>query len=163
MTCSVLVDPITSLLLTVVWKDVTVSCLSAGFRHSSGTQKGQRWTDQKTQVHLCSGQTWTPETAHPPPLKRKQTDDIKDAPLMAGNEKGAAWPSRSRSRTWRMKAAWSAAANGISLSLSSCFRLLWKRSSSSSLGGQEELGICSSFSTAENMNTKQRTTNSSVT
>lgn len=30
-----LVDPITSLLLAVVWNDVIVSCLSGGFIHSS--------------------------------------------------------------------------------------------------------------------------------
>lgn len=35
ITCKVLVEPITSLLLPVVWNDVMVSCLSGCFTHSS--------------------------------------------------------------------------------------------------------------------------------
>lgn len=35
ITCKVLVDPITSLLLPVVWNDITVSCLSGGLTYSS--------------------------------------------------------------------------------------------------------------------------------
>lgn len=35
ITCNVLVDPITSLLLPAVGNDVMASCRSGGFRHSS--------------------------------------------------------------------------------------------------------------------------------
>ena len=69
-------------------------------------------------------------------------------PLITGKEKGATWPSRSRSKMWCINVTWSLSANGISLSLSSCSRLLWKRLSRSSLGRQGELWICSSFSIA---------------
>lgn len=69
-------------------------------------------------------------------------------PLITGKEKGATWPSRSRSKIWCMKVTWSLSANAISLSLSSCSRLLCKRLSRSSLGIQGELWTCSSFSTA---------------
>lgn len=50
---------------------------------------------------------------------------------------------------WCMKATWSPSANGISLSLSSFSRLVWKRLSRSSLGRQWELFICCSFPIAE--------------
>lgn len=57
---------------------------------------------------------------------------------------------------WCMKATWSLSANGISLSVSSCSRLLWKRSSRSSLGRQWVLWICSSVSTTEDKEVKKR-------
>jgi len=76
------------------------------------------------------------------------TDSHTHRPLITGREKGATWPSRSRSKMWCMKATWLSSASGTSLSVSLCSRLLWKRPSRSSLGGQGELWICSSFSTA---------------
>ena len=39
ITCRVLVDPVTTLLLPTGWNDITVSCLSGIFRHSSTRNK----------------------------------------------------------------------------------------------------------------------------
>lgn len=134
-TCKVLVDPITSLLLPVVWNDVIVSCLSGALAHSSEREEIQ---------YVC-------HRSHK--ISYKSTTEIRfrhvHGPLITGKEKGATWPSRSRSKMWCMKAAWSLPAKGISLSLSSCSRLPWKRLSRSSLGRQGELWICSSVSTAK--------------
>lgn len=69
-------------------------------------------------------------------------------PLITGKKKGATCSSRSRSKMWCMKAAWSPSVNGTSRSVSSCSRLLWKRLSRSSLGRQGELWGCCSCSTA---------------
>lgn len=45
-TCKVLEDPITSLLLPVVWNDVMTSCLSGGFTHSSDRTQ-DTWSRQE--------------------------------------------------------------------------------------------------------------------
>lgn len=54
ITCKVLVDPITSLLLPVVWNDIIGSCLSGGFILSSDKKKnvrGRRWYIKETVSH----------------------------------------------------------------------------------------------------------------
>lgn len=43
-------DPITSLLLQLVWNDVTLSCLSGGFTHSSVEDNQQTFTTQRRGV-----------------------------------------------------------------------------------------------------------------